>query len=43
MLAKNWARIMGFRLAQFWGTFRGFHTRWPASSELKRRFYYPES
>lgn len=43
VLARTWAGIVGFRLAQFWGTFRGFHTRWPASSDLKRRFYYPES
>lgn len=42
ILARTWAGIVGFRLAQFWGTYRGFHTRWPASSELKRRFYYPE-
>lgn len=43
VLLRNWAHIVGFRLAQFWGTYRGFHTRWPASSELKRRFYYPEN
>lgn len=43
VLARSWADIVGFRLAQFWGTYRGFHTRWPASSELKKRFYYPET
>lgn len=43
VLAGSWAGIIGFRVAQFWGTFRGFHTRWPSSSELKRRFYYPEA
>lgn len=43
VLLRNAIGIVGFRLAQFWGTFRGFHTRWPASSELKRRFYYPET
>jgi glycosyltransferase involved in cell wall biosynthesis len=42
VLAKNWADIVGFRIAQFWGTYKGFHTRWPASSGLKRRFYYPD-
>jgi glycosyltransferase involved in cell wall biosynthesis len=42
VLLRNWGEIVTFRLAQFWGTFRGFHTRWPASSDLKRRFYYPE-
>lgn len=41
VLWRKWAEIIGFRLAQFWGTYRGFHTRWPSSSELKRRFYYP--
>jgi glycosyltransferase involved in cell wall biosynthesis len=34
--------ILRFRMAQFLGTYRGFHTRWPGSSDLKRRFYYPE-
>ena len=42
VLMASFVSIVGFRLAQFWGTYRGFHTRWPASSELKRRFYYPE-
>lgn len=41
-LLRNWWDIVGFRLAQFWGTYRGFHTRWPSSSDLKRRFYYPD-
>ncbi len=42
VLLRNLAAIVTFRLAQFWGTYRGFHTRWPSSSELKRRFYYPD-
>lgn len=42
VLGKNWASIVRFRVAQFWGTYQGFHTRWPSSSQLKRRFYYPE-
>ncbi len=42
VLLRKWGEIIGFRLAQFWGTYRGFHTRWPSSSELKRRFYYPD-
>jgi rhamnosyltransferase len=42
VLSREWADIVGFRLAQLWGTYRGFHTRWPSSSELKRRFYYPD-
>lgn len=42
VLMRNWGDIVGFRVAQFWGTYQGFHTRWPASSDLKRRFYYPD-
>lgn len=43
VLLRNWSDIVGFRLAQFSGTYRGFHTRWPSSSDLKRRFYYPDN
>jgi len=39
---RNAWPIFRFRLAQFVGTYQGFHTRWPGSSDLKRRFYYPE-
>ena len=35
--------IVRFRLAQFAGTYEGFHTRRPPSSDLKQRFYYPEA
>lgn len=42
VLAAQWWKILTFRLSQFLGTYQGFHTRWPGSSELKRRFYYPE-
>jgi glycosyltransferase involved in cell wall biosynthesis len=42
VLLRNSVPIVTFRLAQFWGTYRGFHTRWPSSSDLKRRFYYPD-
>jgi glycosyltransferase involved in cell wall biosynthesis len=42
VLLRKATEIVGFRLAQFWGTYRGFHTRWPSSSDLKRRFYYPD-
>lgn len=34
--------VLGFRLAQFWGTYQGFHTRRPVTSELKRHLYYPD-
>lgn len=42
VLLRKALEIVGFRIAQFWGTYRGFHTRWPSSSDLKRRFYYPD-
>jgi len=41
-LIRNLWPISRFRVAQFAGTYKGFHTRWPGSSELKRRFYYPD-
>ncbi len=41
-LRADWWQILRFRTAQFIGTYQGFRTRWPGSSELKRRFYYPE-
>ncbi len=41
VLGQVWFSAIGFRFAQFVGTYQGFHTRWPASSELKRKFYYP--
>jgi len=41
-LRANWWSIIRFRTAQFTGTYQGFHMRRPVSSELKRRFYYPE-
>lgn len=41
-LSKELTNILGFRLAQFWGAYQGFHTRWPTSSSLKRHLYYPE-
>ncbi|MDP3983835.1 MAG: glycosyltransferase family A protein [Acidimicrobiia bacterium] len=43
VVAKEWWNILRFRVAQFAGTYQGFHTRRPSSSELKRRFYYPEA
>lgn len=33
--------IVVFRLMQFWGTYRGFSQRGPASESLRRRLYYP--
>ncbi len=34
--------IVRFRMSQFAGTYQGFHMRRPPSSDLKKRFYYPE-
>jgi rhamnosyltransferase len=40
--AREHARdILRFRLAQFYGTYRGFAQDGPVPSLLKRRFYYP--
>ena len=33
--------IVTFRLMQFWGTYRGFAQRGPASESLRKRLYYP--
>ena len=40
-LLRNVGSIVGFRTAQFIGTYQGFAQRGPVQSELKRRFYYP--
>ncbi len=42
VLVRNLIPIVRFRLAQFLGTYQGHHLRRPPSSELRRRFYYPE-
>jgi len=42
-LRRNLWSIVRFRVAQFTGTYQGFHTRRAPSSDLKQRFYYPES
>lgn len=41
-LRSNLWPILQFRSSQFLGTYQGFRLRRPASSDLKRRFYYPE-
>ena len=43
VLWRNLWPIVRFRLAQFAGTYQGFHTRRPPSSDMKQRFYYPEA
>jgi glycosyltransferase involved in cell wall biosynthesis len=42
LVANLWP-IVRFRVSQFAGTYQGFHMRRPPSSDLKRRFYYPET
>jgi rhamnosyltransferase len=41
VLLRNLSGIAAFRAMQFWGTYRGFHRRRPATSRLKRTLYYP--
>jgi hypothetical protein len=40
-LSRNLAGIPAFRVAQFWGTYRGFAQQGPVSRSLRERFYYP--
>jgi glycosyltransferase involved in cell wall biosynthesis len=40
-LAHNLADIPRFRVAQFYGTYRGFRQQGPVPDLLRRRFYYP--
>jgi glycosyltransferase involved in cell wall biosynthesis len=40
-LVRNAASIVGFRSAQFIGTYQGFAQSGPVHASLKRRFYYP--
>ena len=41
VLRKQLADIPRFRLAQFYGTYRGFRQRGPVTEGLRQRFYYP--
>jgi len=43
ILFRNFRDIFMFRLMQFWGTYRGFSQYGPVSSQLKKKFYYPNS
>ena len=40
-LASEAADIFRFRLAQFYGTYRGFAQKGPTTELLRRRFFYP--
>jgi hypothetical protein len=41
VMLRNIGSIPSFRVAQFWGTYRGFRQRGEASAALRRHFYYP--
>ncbi len=41
VLGENLGSIPSFRIAQFYGTYRGFRQRGEESAVLRRRFYYP--
>jgi rhamnosyltransferase len=41
VLVANLGSIPAFRVAQFYGTYRGFRQRGEESAVLRRRFYYP--
>lgn len=41
VLRTHAADILRFRLAQFYGTYRGFAQQGPTTELLRRRFYYP--
>lgn len=41
VLGTHLVDIPRFRLAQFYGTYRGFAQQGPATEMLRRRFYYP--
>jgi rhamnosyltransferase len=41
VLGSHASDIVAFRLAQFYGTYRGFHQHGPVTEALRKRFYYP--
>jgi glycosyltransferase involved in cell wall biosynthesis len=41
VLRENMADIPRFRVAQFYGTYRGFRQQGPVTEGLRQRFYYP--
>ena len=43
VLREHLADIPRFRLAQFYGTYRGFRQHGPVTHELRQRFYYPRT
>ncbi len=43
VLFENLGSIPAFRIAQFYGTYRGFRQRGESSAALRSRFYYPHA
>jgi hypothetical protein len=41
VLGDEFFAVLGFRLMQFWGTYRGFSLSGSLTGELKKTFYYP--
>jgi rhamnosyltransferase len=41
-LAKNITSILGFRVMQFWGSYRGNHEHRKLSNKMKERYFYPK-
>lgn len=41
VLLHNFSGILGFRLAQFWGTYQGYRRSGPLNWQLRQTFYYP--
>ncbi|NEP82806.1 MAG: glycosyltransferase [Okeania sp. SIO3B3] len=41
MLLKKWLEIIYFRVAQLYGTYRGYRWHQPITRQIHRRFYYP--
>lgn len=42
-LGRQIVEIPAFRIAQFWGTYRGFAQQGPVSRSLRERFFYPST
>ena len=43
VVLRSLTDILVFRTMQFWGTLKGFQLRGPVTTDLKRKFYYPNS
>ncbi len=41
-LLKYWSEIIMYRVAQYWGSYRGNHLHRQLSRQLKERYFYPQ-